>query len=283
MADIRTDGGTHLGEVSSQISPILVAVLVVIVTVFSFVLLRIISSASVLGSSSRTAVLVGPCNGGKTCMFYQLMKTGIPEATVSSMQENMGTCQLQDAHQRPAGSMRIVDVPGHERLRHKLDQNLKDARAVIFVLDAVDITPHKVYMHCVLSDWILGVISTWWFDHLFLFTCFSKGYTAEELYEILTHPSISRRRVPILVACNKMDIEAEAHSVDFIRRTLEKQLDAMRKTRTALSEESKSAALGKLDKPLSLNNLRNTITFAPVSALKGDVASVYEFLRLALR
>ena len=49
---------------------------------------------------------------------------------------------------------------------------------------------------------------------------------AEELFEVLTHPSVSRRRVPILLACNKMDLETQAHSVDFVKRTLEKQVGA---------------------------------------------------------
>ncbi len=47
---------------------------------------------------------------------------------------------------------------------------------------------------------------------------------AEELFEVLTHPSIAKRRVPILLACNKMDLETQAHSIDFVRRTLEKQV-----------------------------------------------------------
>lgn len=103
---------------------------------------------------------------------------------------------------------------------------------------------------------------------------------AEELFEVLTHPSVSRRRVPILLACNKMDLETQAHTVDFIRRTLERQLDAMRKTRTALSPEAaaKAAVLGKGDKPLSLAALRNSVTVQPISALTGDVASVHAFL-----
>jgi len=54
------------------------------------------------------------------------------------------------------------------------------------VLDSVEITPHR-------------------------------AEAAEELFEILTHPSVSRRRVPVLIACNKQDLEAQAHSLDFIR------------------------------------------------------------------
>ena len=69
------------------------------------------------------------------------------------------------------------------------------------------------------------------------------------------------------------------------RRTLEKQLDAMRKTRTTLSSDAKAkaAVLGKVDsgKPLTLAGLRNSVTVAPMSALKGDLAEVFAFLRSA--
>lgn len=41
-------------------------------------------------------------------------------------------------------SVLLADIPGHERLRHQLDQYLKKAAAVVFVVDAADITPHKV-------------------------------------------------------------------------------------------------------------------------------------------
>ena len=39
------------------------------------------------------------------------------------MQENEGVCKVPHG-----GSVSIVDVPGHERLRRKLDTYLKDSR-----------------------------------------------------------------------------------------------------------------------------------------------------------
>ena len=32
---------------------------------------------------------------------------------------------------------------------------------------------------------------------------------AEELFEVLTHPIIAKRKVPVLIACNKMDLETQ--------------------------------------------------------------------------
>ena len=44
------------------------------------------------------------------------------------------------------------------------------------------------------------------------------------LYEVLTHPAVRKRRVPVLLACNKADHGAKAHTVDFIRKRLEKEM-----------------------------------------------------------
>lgn len=42
---------------------------------------------------------------------------------------------------------------------------------------------------------------------------------------MLAHPAVARRRLPVLLACNKMDMGARAHTVDFIRKRLEKEID----------------------------------------------------------
>lgn len=196
----------------------------------------------------------GPCNAGKTCLFYQLKDGSTHLGTVASMQENEGTVPVRSDKDKVVGSARVVDVPGHAKLRHKAEKHLQDAAAVVFVVDATDITPHKVE-------------------------------AAEELFEVLTHPSVVRRRVPVLIACNKMDQEAQAHSMEFVRKTLEKQLDAMRKTRTTLSTDAPkvAAAFGKGDKPLSLAALRTPVSVAGISAAQGSVADVHAFMAKALR
>jgi hypothetical protein len=58
-----------------------------------------------------------------------------------------------------AGVVRMLDVPGHERLKRKREQHLADACAVVFVLDATDITPHKVCVYvCVV---VKGIREPW--------------------------------------------------------------------------------------------------------------------------
>jgi hypothetical protein len=98
-----------------------IAFLVVAVTIV-LLLLALVRGGS---KGGKTVVISGPCNGGKTCLFHKLMGSKVAEGTVASMQENEGVCQVPNG-----GSARIVDVPGHERLRHKLDRHLRDARCV---------------------------------------------------------------------------------------------------------------------------------------------------------
>jgi signal recognition particle receptor subunit beta len=144
---------------------------------------------------------------------------------------------------------RLLDIPGHHSFRHKLESSLKDAACIVFVLDAVEITPHKVE-------------------------------AAEMLYELLTNAALSKQRTPLLLACNKADLEEEAHSTEFIRKTLERQLDAMRKTKTAGigKEASGGVALGAADKPFSFQGLRSKVVIVECSAKMGQLDDVKSFI-----
>ena len=45
-----------------------------------------------------------------------------------------------------------------------------------------------------------------------------------QLIEILNHPYVRKRRIPLVIACNKSDEGAKAHTVDFVRKRLEKEM-----------------------------------------------------------
>ncbi|MEW5300154.1 MAG: hypothetical protein WDW36_003105 [Sanguina aurantia] len=204
-------------------------------------------------ASGSTVVIVGPCGAGKTTLLTQLRDGSVHSGTVSSMQENEALCKIQYEGGRSKVA-KVIDVPGHPRLRHKLEQHLKDALVVVYVIDAADITPHKLE-------------------------------AAEGLFEVLTHPHISGRKINVLLACNKVDLETQAHSVDFIRRTLEKQLDAMRKTRMALTTDGGGfgTALGRADRSFTLSAARSPISMASISAEHGDLKELHQFLSRLIR
>lgn len=95
------------------------------------------------------------------------------------MQENAATCTV--ASERGTRTASIIDVPGHASMRAKLEALLQEAAGIVFLVDAVDVTPQRTE-------------------------------AADLLYEVLTHPVVVRQRLPLLIACNKADMEMEAHS-----------------------------------------------------------------------
>lgn len=84
--------------------------------------------------SARTDVLLtGLCDSGKTLLFSQLV-LGEEKESFTSIKENLGVLQTT------SGELRLVDIPGHERLRGKFfDQYKNLTKAVIFVVDSVTV------------------------------------------------------------------------------------------------------------------------------------------------
>jgi signal recognition particle receptor subunit beta len=214
------------------------------------VLLAMVALSGGRGPRGSTVVIAGPPNAGKTTLFFQLKDGSLHNGVVASMGDNAAAIALR-SNRGGAKRASLLDVPGHHSSRHRLEAALSDAAAVVFLVDAVDVTPHRTE-------------------------------AADMLYEVLTHPGVARSRVPILIACNKMDLEMEAHSVDFIRKTLEKQLDAMRRTRTAAIGKDAGGgappALGPPGKPFSFGGLANKVTLAQASAKTGALDEVVAFI-----
>lgn len=80
--------------------------------------------------------------------------------------------------------------------------------------------------------------------------CFDMGrpdpsglQVAEQLYDVLASKAISSRQMPVLLLANKADCGAKAHSVEFIRKRLEKALDQLRTTRADVEIESSNVGL----------------------------------------
>ena len=77
--------------------------------------------------------------------------------------------------------------------------------------------------------------------------------TTELLYEILTHKSIYKTpasNTKIMICCNKSE-KVTAYSGDFVRKRLEKELNAVRSSRTSLRDtddtsDDKMATLGNM-------------------------------------
>lgn len=80
-------------------------------------------------------LLTGLCESGKTLLFTQLLENELKE-TFTSIAENVGNYRNDETNK----TVRVVDIPGHERLRHRFfDQYKNFAKGIIFVVDSVTI------------------------------------------------------------------------------------------------------------------------------------------------
>ena len=156
--------------------------------------------------------------------------------------------------------LRIVDIPGHPRISKGIFAARSDrAKGIIVVVDAVEFMAQKDQVH----SRCLECQSVWMaLDHKVASSqlCFRCPgllqqsnlqcrcnmcppgllQVAEQLYDVLASQSVSRRQMPVLLLANKSDFGAKAHSVEFIRKRLEKALDQLRTTRAELDAESRN-------------------------------------------
>jgi len=84
-------------------------------------------------SHSNSIVFVGTPDAGKTAILSTLAY-GQTLASHSSLQTNTCTLSLNKK------STTLVDVPGHPRVRAQFREHLPDARAIVFVVDASNIS-----------------------------------------------------------------------------------------------------------------------------------------------
>ncbi|XP_010904569.1 uncharacterized protein [Elaeis guineensis] len=222
------------------------ALAVLIVTLAFFGILRLLKP-----SKSTTIVLAGLSGSGKTTLFFQLRDGSPHQGTIASMDPNEGTFVLHSELEKKGKlkPVHLIDVPGHSRLRPKLDEFLPHAAGLIFVVDSLDFLPN----------------------------CRAA---AEYLYDILTKASIVKRKMPILIVCNKTD-KVTAHSKEFIRKQLEKEIDKLRTSRNVISSAdiANEYTLGVPGEAFTFSQCRNKVTIAEASGLTGEVSQVKQFIR----
>ncbi|OWF40317.1 signal recognition particle receptor subunit beta-like [Mizuhopecten yessoensis] len=215
----------------------LVAVAVVLLTI---VILLFVSRKS----NNRSAVLLlGTCDAGKTLLFSRLVKETTDDImTVTSMESNIGNYKVKSKNK----SLRIVDIPGHERRRTQcLDQHKHMARGVVFLVD---------------SGTLMKEVKE----------------VAEYLYTFLSDSVISNNVPPILVACTKSDLTLKKGK-DVIKKNLAAEMNIMRVTRSAALQQLEGAAnnntfLGKRNKDFAFEDLKPLkVDFVECSSLSGKI------------
>ncbi|XP_043708409.1 signal recognition particle receptor subunit beta-like isoform X1 [Telopea speciosissima] len=202
-------------------------------------------------TKSNTIMLAGLSGSGKTILFYQLRDGSSHQGTVTSMEPNESSFVLHSESSKKGKikPVHVVDVPGHSRLRPKLDEYLPQTAGLVFVVDAVEFLPN----------------------------CRAA---AEYLYDILTKASIVKKKIPVLILCNKTD-KVTAHTKEFIRKQLEKEIDKLRTSRTAISDAdiANEFTLGVTGEAFTFSHCHNKVVIAEASGLTGDIVQVEQFIR----
>merc|ERR1711968_91019 len=142
---------------------------------------------------------MGPLGGGKTSLFYSLAlgtKAGSRVKTVTSMKARAQTVAPVEG-QMPG--FRLVDYPGHGRLRLQLGEHIPHASCVIFVVDSTDTSVTTV------QD------------------------AAEFLYSLFTMSSYVAANPKLAIVCNKSDLPGAAPIAKW-RRLLETEITQVNKT-----------------------------------------------------
>ena len=234
-------------------------------------------TAGVRSRASGPLILIaGPSGAGKTTLFLRLRDGAAAPAsllgsTVSSLAEN----EAPGAAGGACRGVALVDAPGHPRLRALAASHAPAAAALVFVVDA--------------ASFLAG-----------------KAEAADQLVSLLRAGlgrKAGRRRgraspggggTPILLACNKANLGAAAYSPDFIRKRLEREVEAGRgaagETLAPPGEDGEgpgggggdALALSPPGQPFTFDGLAQMgggrLTAVACAAGTGDVAAVEAWL-----
>ncbi|KAM2363345.1 hypothetical protein ACFX1X_002415 [Malus domestica] len=239
---------SHALQYFHQVPPeqIYAAIAVFLFTSFLLLLVRLFKRPK-----ANTILLSGLSGSGKTVLFYQLRDGSSHQGTVTSMEPNDGYFVLHSEKSKggKANPVHLIDVPGHSRLRAQLEDFLPQAAGIVFVVDALEFLPN----------------------------CRAAS---EYLYDILTKATVVRKKIPVLILCNKTD-KVTAHSKEFIRKQLEKEIEKLRVSRSAISaaDIANDFTLGVPGEVFSFSHCQNKVTVAEASGLTGEYSQVEQFVR----
>ncbi|XP_068306968.1 uncharacterized protein [Pyrus communis] len=196
---------------------------------------------------ANTILVTGLSGSRKTVLFYQRRDGSFHQGTVTSMEPNDGTFVLYSEKSKngKVNPIHVIDVPGNSRL----DDFLPQAAGIVFVVDAVEFLPN----------------------------CRAAS---EYLYDILTKASVVRKKILVRILCNKKD-KVTAHSKEFILKQLEKEIDKLRASRSAVStaDITNEFTLGAPGERFAFSQRQNKVTVGEASDLGGEISQVEQFIK----
>ena len=119
--------------------------------------------------------------------------------------------------------------------------------------------------------------SSWWTPS----TSPRSAARGGDLFAVVSDPVVQRRLLPVLVACNTSE-KITAHPVEFLKKRLEKEIEALRQTTGTLADTSGAAAAAAVGKPgveFKFEHLaRNVVDVVATSVAEGNLDAVRAFL-----
>lgn len=214
---------TLLDSVLNNIWPVALLALLLVAGVF----LTVIRTAQGVGSikSSQPAVLItGPAYAGKTSLYKLWTSSDVegdetaksPTETVMSQIPNVYK-SFKIPFDSPVDAVRVtlVDLPGHKKLSHHLNEalnNFSNVKGIIFMLDAAS-GPDGIRA------------------------------AAESLFKLLLRTEQRNGGVDLMIACNKADVFNVIPAAR-IKTALEEEIQAIRATRAkGLGEVANAGSL----------------------------------------
>jgi signal recognition particle receptor subunit beta len=197
-------------------------------------------------STKNTCLLLGIPNSGKTALFFRLKDDQV-KSTHTSMKENEATFALNGKE------LNLVDVPGHPRVRVRYQHYIPVTGCIVFLVDTIDVSSNV-------------------------------NLIGEFLFDLLTNANIVKRRIPILIACNKTDVSV--HNKDYVKKQLEVELNKIRSTRTSqmtMQQEVDSNVVDLVEDvqrefTFDEDSVRTDVQFVDCSVTKKPLTSIVDFI-----
>lgn len=190
-----------LQKSQENVWPIVLLVSLLVIGLFLTVI-RTNPSFGKVKSSQPTVLIVGPANSGKTAL-YTLLTNGKASETVTSQESNMyKSLPIPFDSDVVATRITIVDLPGHAKLGHILNEtlnNYSNIKGILFVIDA--------------AAGNNGV-----------------RIAAERLFTLLLRTEQRMGGIDLMIACNKADVFNMIPAVR-MKKLLEEEIQNIRETK----------------------------------------------------
>lgn len=176
---------------------VLLSILVLVLT--ALVLYWVNRRRHALRHGGKCLLLCGIPQSGKTLLFNRLTSDA-DRRTTSRASVNHGTMTLDYlASNRPVEKVRVIEVPCVSRQRHYSFQAYRTStKAMIFVIDSSTIEK-------------------------------DVRQVGDYLFHILRDKHFREQRLPLLIFCNKQDLDQADHNLPTIRQLLERELTYRRR------------------------------------------------------